>query len=85
MEPLSKVLIMIICSISKRFCLQWKAFDLLNKMRFIFNGWWRCWRPMTSPTMVAILAAILDLYDELEIMLNPREMAIFVLYRKNKT
>ena len=23
------------CSISKRFCLQWKAFDLLNKMRYI--------------------------------------------------
>ena len=26
----------------------------------IFYGWWRCWRPVTSPTMVAILAAILD-------------------------
>ena len=23
------------CSISKQFCLQWKAFDLLNKMRYI--------------------------------------------------
>ena len=23
------------CSISKRFCLHWKAFDLLNKMRYI--------------------------------------------------
>ena len=54
-NPSSEFLIMIICSISKRFCLQWKAFDLLYKMRFIFNGWWRCWRPMTSPTMVAIL------------------------------
>ena len=21
----------------------------------IFYGWWRCWRPVTSPTMVAIL------------------------------
>ena len=26
----------------------------------IFYGWWRCWRPVTSPTMVAILAAILN-------------------------
>ena len=26
----------------------------------IFYGWWRCWRPVASPTMVAILAAILN-------------------------
>ena len=26
----------------------------------IFYGWWHCWRPVTSPKMVAILAAILD-------------------------
>ena len=26
----------------------------------IFHGWWRCGRLVTSPTMVAILAAILD-------------------------
>ena len=26
---------LICCSISKRFCLHWKAFDLLNKMRYI--------------------------------------------------
>ena len=26
----------------------------------IFYGWWRCWRPVTLLTMVAILAAILD-------------------------
>ena len=26
----------------------------------IFYGWWRCWRLVSSPTMVAILAAILD-------------------------
>ena len=24
----------------------------------IFYEWWRCWRPITSPTMVAIFAAI---------------------------
>ena len=33
MEPLPRVFIC--CSISKRFCLHWKAFDLLNKMRYI--------------------------------------------------
>ena len=26
---------LVCCSISKRFCLHWKAFDLLNKMRYI--------------------------------------------------
>ena len=26
---------LICCSISKRFCLQWKAFDLCKKMRYI--------------------------------------------------
>jgi len=33
MEPLPGVLIC--CSILKRFYPQWKAFDLLNKMRYI--------------------------------------------------
>ena len=32
----------------------------------IFYGWWRCWRSMTSPNMVAILAD-LGFYQELEI------------------
>ena len=52
----------LICySISKQFCLQWKAFDLLNKMRYkLFYGWRCCWRLVTSPTMVTILAATLD-------------------------
>ena len=26
----------------------------------IFYGWWRCWWPVTSPTTVAILAAVFD-------------------------
>ena len=26
----------------------------------IFYGWWGCWRPVTAPTMISILAAILD-------------------------
>ena len=33
-EPLPRVLIF--CSISKRFCIEWKVFDLLYKMRYIF-------------------------------------------------
>ena len=41
--------------------------------RGIFYGWWRCWRPVTSPTMVTIVAAILDF----------NWMVIFVLYIKN--
>ena len=48
------------CSISKRLCLQWKAFDLLNKMRYILRVSWYCWGPVTSPTVLANLAAILD-------------------------
>ena len=34
MDP-SPLEFLICCSISKRFCLQWKAFDLLYKMRYI--------------------------------------------------
>ena len=42
---------LICCSILKRFCRQCKAFDLLNKMRYIL------W---VVALLVAILAAILD-------------------------
>ena len=60
------------CNISKRFCLQWKAFDPLYKMRYIL------W-------VVALLEACdvtnngrhLGFYQELEIRLKPREMVIF--------
>ena len=63
---------LICCSISKRFYLWWKAFDLLNKMRYIL------W-------VVALLEACditnngrhLGFYQELEIRLKPREMVIF--------
>ena len=62
---------LICCSISKRFYLQWKAFDLLNKMRYIL------W-------VVALLEACdvtnngrhlgrhLGFYQELKIRLKPR-------------
>ena len=63
------------CSISKRFCLQWKAFDLLNKMRYII------W-------VMALLEACdvtnngrhLGFYQELEIRLKPREMVFFLCF-----
>ena len=62
---------LICCSISKRFCLHWKAFDLLNKMRYIL------W-------MVALLETCdvtnngrhLGFYQELEFRLKQREMVI---------
>ena len=43
----------------------------------IFYGWWSCWRPVTSPILVAILAAILEFTTKLEIRLKPQEMVIF--------
>ena len=71
---------LICCSNSKRFYLQRKAFDLLYKMRCIL------W-------VVALLGACdvinngrhlgrhLGFYQELEIMLKPQEMAIFLCLR----
>ena len=69
----------LICySILKRFCLQWNAFDLLNKMRYTL------W-------VVALLEACddtnnghhlgryLGFYNELEIKVKPQEMETFVL------
>ena len=35
MDPLPPLEVLICCSILKRFCLQWKAFDLLYSMRYI--------------------------------------------------
>ena len=63
---------LICCSISKRFYLPWKAFDLLYKMRYIL------W-------VVALLGACdvasngrhLGFYQELEIRFKPREVMLF--------
>ena len=41
------------------FTLGGKALIFLTRLG-IFYGWWRCWRLAKSPSMVAILAAILD-------------------------
>ena len=79
MEPLPAELL-ICCSISKRFYVWWKAFDLLNQMRYILR-------------VVVLLEASdvtnngrhlgrhLGFYQELDIRLKPGEMVIFlVLY-----
>ena len=71
----------IFCSISKRFYLYWKAFDLPNKMRYILG-------------VLALLEACdvinngrhfdrhLGFYQELEIRLKSREMIIFCALRE---
>ena len=41
------------------FTFSWRPLIFLTR-RGIFYGWWRCWRPVTSPTVFVILAAILD-------------------------
>ena len=33
--------------------------SVLKRFDCVFYGWWRSWRPVTSPIMIAILAAIL--------------------------
>ena len=35
-----------------------------------FYGWWHCWRPVTSPAMVAILAAILKTWEDLRFIVT---------------
>ena len=66
--------VLVCSSILKRFCLQWKAFDLLNNMRYIL------W-------VVAMLEACditnngrqLGFYQELKIRLKLQKTVIFVL------
>ena len=79
MKPIPGVFIC--CSILKRFCLKWKAFDLLNKMRYILG-------------VVALLEACdvinygrhlglhLGFYQELEIRLKLRERVTFCALRE---
>ena len=63
------------CSISKRFCLHRKVFDLLNKMRYIL------WMVALLETCDVTnngrhLGCHLGFYQELEIRLKQREMVI---------
>ena len=59
MEPLPGVFDMLCTVFWSDFTFSGKPLIFLTRWS-IFCGWWRCWRPMTSPTMVAILAAMLD-------------------------
>ena len=75
---------LICCSILKRFYLKWKAFDLLNKMRYIL--WVVVLLEACDVTNNGrYLGRHLGFYQELEIRLKPGEMVFFVLYMKNKT
>ena len=69
---------LICCSISKRFYLQWNAFDLLYKMKVYFmgggaaGGLWRHlqWSPSWPPSWILL---------RIKNRLKPRKMATFVL------
>ena len=84
MEPLPPR-ILFCCSMSKRFHLQWKAFDLLNKMRYIL------WvvvllRACDVTNNDCHIGHHLGFYQELQVRLKPREMVIFfVLDMKQDT
>ena len=66
--------VLICSSILKRFCLQWKAFDLLNKMRYIL---WVV--AMLEACDITTNGRQLGFYQELEIRLKLQKMVIFVL------
>ena len=72
----------ICCNILKRFYLQWKAFDLLNKMRSIL-----CVVALQEACVVTNdgchLGRHLGFYQEMEIRL--KNCNFFVLYMKNNT
>ena len=52
MEPLPGVFNTLQCIETISLLVESLCHDLLNKMKYIY-GWWRCWRPVTSPAMVA--------------------------------
>ena len=63
---------LICCNIWKRFCLQWKAFDLLYKMRYIL------WVVVMLTTCdITNNDGHIGFYQELEIRLKLREMVFF--------
>ena len=70
MEPIPGVFIC--CSILKRFCLKWKAFDLLNKMRYILGV-----VALLETNNSRHLGCHLGFYQELEMRLKLREIVIF--------
>ena len=64
---------LICCSISKRFYLLWKAFDLLYKMRYIL---WVV--ALLGDCEVTNNGRHLGFYQELETRFKPREVMIFL-------
>ena len=78
MEP--PLVFLLCCSISKRFYLQWKAFDLLYKMRNIL--WVMGLLEACDVTNNCLnLKRHLGFYQELEIRLKPREMVVFCAWQ----
>ena len=72
---------LICCSIEKRFYLYWKAFDLLNKTRYI--SWVLALLEACDVTNnCRHLGRHLEFNQELEIRLKPREMVIFCALHK---
>ena len=70
MEPLPRVFDML--QYLEAICLQWKASDLLNKMRYIL---WVV--TLLEACDVTNNGCYLGFYQELEIRLKPQEMVIF--------
>ena len=68
----------LICySILKRFYLQWKAFDLLNKMRYILGV-----EALLEARDVTNNGRHLGFYQGIEIRLKTRGMVIFLALRE---
>ena len=77
MDPLPPLEFLICCSLSKRFGLKWKAFDLLN--RYILYILWvvALLKACDVTDNGRLLGRHLGLYQELEIKFKLREIVIF--------
>ena len=73
---------LICCSISERFYLQWKAFDLLNKIKYIL---WVVALMEACDVTNNVVGGHLGFYQELEIRLKPQEMVIFLCLTRQIT
>ena len=70
--------LLICCSILKRFYLTWKAFHLLNQMRYILGV-----GALLEACDVTNIDCYLGFYQQLEIRLKPKERVNFgVLHEK---
>ena len=73
---------LICCSISERFYLQWKAFDLLNKIKYIL---WVVALMEACDVTNNVVGGHLGFYQELGIRLKPQEMVIFLCLTRQIT